>query len=105
MDWLILIALDLLTREPLAEGDFPPGDLLVNVLRVPVQLWSDQPIWRQRLENVLSQLSQSPREVTNAQEFPRRHGLKMLHSTDTGRFAGRCPLIPRSAARRRSSVF
>jgi len=36
-------ALDQLVADPLVEGDFFPGDLLVAVLRVPGAYWQDHP--------------------------------------------------------------
>jgi contact-dependent growth inhibition (CDI) system CdiI-like immunity protein len=34
LQWLIPLALDVLEREPLTEGDFYPGDLLASILRI-----------------------------------------------------------------------
>ncbi|MEV4345589.1 contact-dependent growth inhibition system immunity protein [Actinoplanes sp. NPDC049596] len=45
LETLVPLALDELERDPLAEGDFYPGDLLASVLRVPHSYWqrhSDQ---------------------------------------------------------------
>jgi contact-dependent growth inhibition (CDI) system CdiI-like immunity protein len=33
-------ALSLLARDPLLEGDYYPGDVLVSVLKVPAAYWS-----------------------------------------------------------------
>jgi hypothetical protein len=40
LDVLVPRALTLLERDPLVEGDFYPGDVLVAVLRVPASYWS-----------------------------------------------------------------
>jgi len=40
---LVPLALDRLEVDPLVEGDFYPGDLLVAVLRVPGGYWRDHP--------------------------------------------------------------
>ncbi|WP_091344126.1 contact-dependent growth inhibition system immunity protein [Micromonospora rhizosphaerae] len=46
-------AVDILVREPLAEGDLYPGDLLRNVLRLPDAAWSNLHVRRERLADVL----------------------------------------------------
>src|SRR5947209_14425970 len=38
-DVLVPRALDLLEQNPLAEGDYYPGDLLVATLKLPADLW------------------------------------------------------------------
>jgi len=47
---LVPMALDILQDEPLAMGDFYPGDLLVSVLRLPASFWNQHPEMKQRLE-------------------------------------------------------
>lgn len=49
-------AVDVLLRDPLAEGDFYPGDLLRNVLRLPNSAWSKLYAQRRRLADVLRDL-------------------------------------------------
>jgi hypothetical protein len=46
--YLVPIALGRLEAEPLAEGDFYPGDLLCTVLSLPHGFWSDKPDLRDR---------------------------------------------------------
>jgi hypothetical protein len=46
-------ALAVLEREPLAEGDFYPGDLLAAVLSLPVDYWRRQPVCSDRLERIV----------------------------------------------------
>ena len=60
---LIPIALDALEREPLAEGDFYPGDLLNSVLRVEPAFWAREFEWRDRVRKIVSNLSPVPKEV------------------------------------------
>jgi hypothetical protein len=43
LDVLVPLALARLEENPLAEGDFYPGDLLVAVLRVPPAYWQSRP--------------------------------------------------------------
>ena len=40
LEFVIPLALEILREEPLAEGDFYPGDLLMSVLRVNSSYWS-----------------------------------------------------------------
>jgi hypothetical protein len=49
-------AVDVLVREPLAKGDFYPGDLLRSVMRLPDSAWSDLHAQRQVLAGVLAAL-------------------------------------------------
>jgi len=53
---LLPLAVDVLVRDPLAEGDFYPGDLLASVLRLPDSAWSNLRLERQRLADVLASL-------------------------------------------------
>jgi len=43
LDVVVPLALARLEENPLAEGDFYPGDLLVAVLRVPPAYWQSRP--------------------------------------------------------------
>ncbi len=49
-------AVKVLLREPLAQGDFYPGDLLASVVRLPESAWSNLHVERQRLAGVLTDL-------------------------------------------------
>ena len=51
---LVPRALQVLEADPLAEGDFYPGDLLVAVVRVPAAYWIGDPRSRARLDRVLA---------------------------------------------------
>jgi hypothetical protein len=51
--FLVPLALDALEQDPLAEGDFYPGDLLNTVLRrVPAEYWGAHPDEASRLRAV-----------------------------------------------------
>jgi hypothetical protein len=52
LDVLVPLALARLEENPLAEGDFYPGDLLVAVLRVPPPYWQSHPDEAARLRTV-----------------------------------------------------
>jgi hypothetical protein len=60
---LLPLAVDALVRNPLAEGEYYPGDLLSAVLRLPRAAWSDLGSERQRLAAVLAALVTSPDRV------------------------------------------
>ncbi|GAA2711765.1 contact-dependent growth inhibition system immunity protein [Micromonospora olivasterospora] len=57
---LLPIAVRVLLRDPLAEGDHYPGDLLSNVLRLPDSAWSGLRAERKRLASVLTELVARP---------------------------------------------
>jgi len=46
------LALARLEHDPLAEGDFYPGDLLVAALRVPPAYWQSRPAEAARLRSI-----------------------------------------------------
>lgn len=58
---LLPIAVEVLSVEPLVEGDFYPGDLLSAVLRLPETAWSHLPGEQQRLREVLRILTATVR--------------------------------------------
>lgn len=66
LPWLVPIALDLLTGDPLVEGDYYPGDLLKSVLTLSHQIWAQEPEWRNRLEGVLKDLVEVPVELNDS---------------------------------------
>ncbi|MBU8856590.1 MULTISPECIES: contact-dependent growth inhibition system immunity protein [unclassified Micromonospora] len=53
---LLPLASQVLLRDPLAEGDCYPGDLLANVLRLPESAWSGLGAEREGLRCVLAEL-------------------------------------------------
>ena len=53
LDVLLPLALDRLEQDPLAEGDFYPGDLLVAVMRVPPAYWQAHPTEATRLRSIV----------------------------------------------------
>ncbi|MEV6448449.1 contact-dependent growth inhibition system immunity protein [Amycolatopsis sp. NPDC051716] len=54
IDALVPYALDVLDDNPLAEGDFYPGDLLKAVLELPAQYWQQHPDHEKRITQVVS---------------------------------------------------
>ena len=61
--FLVPIALAVLGREPLAEGDFYPGDLLSSVLRVESAFWVGEWELRDLLWNIVHRLHAIPKEL------------------------------------------
>ncbi|MFG2167869.1 contact-dependent growth inhibition system immunity protein [Micromonospora chersina] len=57
---LLPLAVQVLLREPLTEGDHYPGGLLHNVLRLPESAWSNLRAERKRLASVLAKLLAGP---------------------------------------------
>ena len=55
--YLVPIALQHLREDPLAEGDFYPGDLLAAVLRVSGDFWRQRPELNRELGNVVDALT------------------------------------------------
>ncbi|WP_172894120.1 contact-dependent growth inhibition system immunity protein [Micromonospora purpureochromogenes] len=53
-------AVQVLLHDPLAKGDYYPGDLLSNVLQLPDTAWSGLQAERKRLASVLAELVAGP---------------------------------------------
>lgn len=64
LPWLVPLALEMLETDPMAQGDFYPGDLLASVLRVPGGFWSREWEWRNRLNVIVGSLESVPDELT-----------------------------------------
>jgi hypothetical protein len=58
--WLMPLALERLMRDPVAQGDFYPGDLLIAVLRTDKSYWSTHPDAVQSLNDVRRRLIDIP---------------------------------------------
>jgi hypothetical protein len=52
LDEVVPVALARLQPQPLAHGDFYPGDLLVALLRLSSQFWEGRRDWRRRLDDI-----------------------------------------------------
>jgi hypothetical protein len=66
LQFLVPLALEILERDPLAEGDYYPGDLLKSVLGVDESFWVGEWEWRDRLQELLSRVVPVPKELTEA---------------------------------------
>jgi len=58
---LVPAALTQLRADPLVEGDYFPGDLLLNVLRVEQSFWTDHPALTSQLDAALDAI---PPDIT-----------------------------------------
>jgi hypothetical protein len=56
LPFLVPLAVERLEEEPLAEGDFYPGDLLQAVLRAGEAFWANHPDSVQRVRKVVSRV-------------------------------------------------
>ncbi len=63
---LVPLALEALEREPLAQGDYYPGDLLGSVLGVAGEFWAREWEWRDRVHAILAGLARAPEELEEA---------------------------------------
>lgn len=68
LQWLVPLALEVLKSDPLAHGDYYPGDLLSSVLLVDSTFWSRHAKWRALVEAVLDEVHQLPDELVQAAE-------------------------------------
>jgi hypothetical protein len=64
--YLMPIAIERLEEDPLAEGDFYPGDLFANVLRVRPDFWVVNPDMVPVIESILARLHPIPDELEPA---------------------------------------
>jgi len=60
---LLPLALEVLEDDPLAEGDYYPGDLLSSVLNLPSELWNTEKVCASRVDTILESLQSIPAEV------------------------------------------
>lgn len=54
LEYLVPVALDTLEENPLAEGDFYEGDLLLNVLKIESSYWEEHKEYKMLLDKVMS---------------------------------------------------
>lgn len=66
--YLVPLALEILDANPLARGDFYPGDLLCSVLGLDSQVWKQHPDWAERLKCIVSGIENAPRDIRKARE-------------------------------------
>ena len=71
--WLVPLALDVLERDPLSEGNFYPGDLLANILHLPAEFWSRDLESRDRVKVLLEKMPEIPEELNDAVRAFREH--------------------------------
>ena len=64
LPFLVPLALEQLRENPLAEGNYYAGDLLVNVLRVEPQFWSETPSLRSEVTRIADEAFEIPTITT-----------------------------------------
>ena len=52
LPYLVPLALQHVRKDPLAEGDFYPGDLLKSMLTADSTFWRDHPEWRDEVREI-----------------------------------------------------
>jgi hypothetical protein len=62
LEYLVPLAIEHLRRDPFAAGDFYPGDLLINVLRVKSSFWQQRPDLRHAIENIIALIPSFPED-------------------------------------------
>jgi hypothetical protein len=70
---LVPRVLTLLEEEPLLEGDFYPGDVLVATMRVPPDYWAANPAQLARAERVVASIENPEVDLTSDIEAFRRN--------------------------------
>jgi hypothetical protein len=56
LEFLMPLAIDVLRRDPLASGDFYPGDLLSAVTKAEHEFWRRHEHWRQDVRTILKRV-------------------------------------------------
>lgn len=59
-DYLVPLALEILVKNPLAEGDYYPGDFLVSVLRVESSFWLAHPSLKMTAKHIADEAIEIP---------------------------------------------
>ena len=65
LEFLVPLAIEKIELEPLASGDFYPGDLLRNVLCVSLEFWNEHPNLHRRLIAAIREVDGPTREVAS----------------------------------------
>jgi hypothetical protein len=63
LGYLMPLAIEHLQRDPLAAGDFYPGDLLANVLKVKPSFWHVYPHLRRVVQEIVDHLTPFPEDL------------------------------------------
>jgi hypothetical protein len=84
LDVLVPLAIERLEADPLAEGDYYPGDLLAAVLSVPTEYWQSQPGQRARVLTVLAAVTDPHGELRQEVGFDIDRAAADFRATPTG---------------------
>jgi hypothetical protein len=66
LNYLVPLAIEYLQHDPLVSGDFFPGDLLTNVLKVQPGFWLVRPDLRRAVEDIVDHLKPFPTDLHRA---------------------------------------
>ena len=66
--FLVPIALEIIEKNPLAEGDYYPGDLLASVTRLDASFWQNHSQWYARVEHAIASIKALPKEIIDSVE-------------------------------------
>ena len=82
LEYVVPLALERLQADPYAEGDYYPGDLLVNLLRSNAGFWRRHPELRQQLVAIAERATgPSKAPPVNADETVLGHMPKLMPSS------------------------
>ena len=73
IDVVIPRVLTMLEQEPLLEGDYYPGDVLVAVLKVPPTYWSANPAQLARIQRIIESVSDNTDLKADIDTFRSQH--------------------------------
>lgn len=66
--FLVPIALEVLEKDPLAEGDCYPGDLLNSAMNIDSTFWQRHMDWKTRFDNIIGGMSEIPWPIEESVE-------------------------------------
>ena len=73
LEYILPLALNVLEDDPLAEGDFYPGDLLNSVLNINPTFWDQHPELRQRMATIAVAAEANVQEIDEVDEDLKRN--------------------------------
>ena len=77
MDYLVPIALEFLKENPLVQGDFYPGDLLNNVLKINFSFWEENHDLKETLDLIIQDTPLVPEIEESLNSYLKSH--KAIH--------------------------
>jgi hypothetical protein len=78
--YLVPLAIEKLSANPLVAGDFYPGDLLQSVLRIDPSFWVEHPEWRRQVAAILQEIVHLSNELPSAAALTSAASVFLQHS-------------------------